>query len=144
MIRFGGRHAMPARRAYAAFAFLVFLGLPVSSATRADKAGITTGMKLFGYDERASPNIASFPKWTGVVARHAKSETLQPAFCTTGPCFHTRWFALLRELAGREAGEQLRAINAFVNQVPFVADSNNYGVVDYWATPAEFFAKGGD
>ncbi|MCW5774599.1 MAG: transglutaminase-like cysteine peptidase, partial [Rhodospirillaceae bacterium] len=36
------------------------------------------------------------------------------------------------------------AVNAYINRVPYRADIDNYGVDDYWATPREFFARGGD
>ncbi len=39
---------------------------------------------------------------------------------------------------------QLQAVNARVNRVPTRDDRDNYGVDDYWATPAEFFRRGGD
>lgn len=35
-------------------------------------------------------------------------------------------------------------INQYVNAVPYISDTENYGRSDYWATPEEFFAKGGD
>jgi predicted transglutaminase-like cysteine proteinase len=39
---------------------------------------------------------------------------------------------------------QLQAINTRVNRVRARDDLVNYGVDDYWATPAEFFRNGGD
>jgi hypothetical protein len=39
---------------------------------------------------------------------------------------------------------QLEAVNAYVNRVPYQSDESRYGVVDYWATPREFFGKSGD
>lgn len=39
---------------------------------------------------------------------------------------------------------QLQAINARINRVPKHDDRDNYGVDDHWATPQEFFRKGGD
>lgn len=46
--------------------------------------------------------------------------------------------------AGHEALDQLEIINQRVNRVPARADRDNYGLEDYWATPQEFFSKGGD
>jgi len=34
--------------------------------------------------------------------------------------------------------------NKSVNQTPYLADDENWGKEDYWATPKEFYAKGGD
>lgn len=38
----------------------------------------------------------------------------------------------------------LQAVNARINKVPYVLDTVNYGVPDYWATPEEFYMRGGD
>lgn len=46
--------------------------------------------------------------------------------------------------AGREALDQLEIVNQRVNRVPARADRDNYGIEDYWATPQEFFRRGGD
>ena len=35
-------------------------------------------------------------------------------------------------------------VNDSINQITYVDDDENYGQVDYWATPKEFYAKGGD
>ena len=40
--------------------------------------------------------------------------------------------------------EDLRSVNTAVNRTPYVADADNYGVDDYWASPDEFAARGGD
>lgn len=64
---------------------------------------------------------------------------------TGGPgAWMTRWNALLAELRGAEPMAQLVAVNNFLNKVAYVSDRRNYHVDDYWATPAEFFAAGGD
>ena len=47
-------------------------------------------------------------------------------------------------VAGLSPPAQLQAVNARVNRVPTRDDRENYGVDDYWATPAEFFRRGGD
>jgi predicted transglutaminase-like cysteine proteinase len=39
---------------------------------------------------------------------------------------------------------QLRAVNDYLNRVPYVSDLANYGRSDRWATPAEFLLRGGD
>ncbi len=35
-------------------------------------------------------------------------------------------------------------MNRFANARPYVEDIRNWGVADYWETPGEFFARGGD
>ena len=38
----------------------------------------------------------------------------------------------------------LNSVNSFVNKVKYVKDSERWQKSDYWATPAQFFDKGGD
>lgn len=37
----------------------------------------------------------------------------------------------------------IEAVNAYVNGFRYIPDIENYGVSDYWATPAEFIQHGG-
>jgi predicted transglutaminase-like cysteine proteinase len=55
-----------------------------------------------------------------------------------------RWNTLIDRLSGAGAMTQIEEINRFVNDVAYVDDRRNWGVADRWATPAEFFAEGGD
>lgn len=60
------------------------------------------------------------------------------------PCLK-RWDRVLAELrGGTDPMAQIAAVNDFVNTVDYISDRRNYGTEDYWATPAEFFAVGGD
>jgi predicted transglutaminase-like cysteine proteinase len=47
-------------------------------------------------------------------------------------------------VAGLAPRAQLQAVNARINRVPPRADRENYGVEDHWATPQDFFRRGGD
>ncbi len=51
---------------------------------------------------------------------------------------------VLAGLRGSAPLEQLAAVQAYVNRVRWVDDRRNYGEADYWATPDEFFVRGGD
>jgi predicted transglutaminase-like cysteine proteinase len=55
-----------------------------------------------------------------------------------------RWDALLDSLGDTDPVTQVEEVNRFVNDVRYVDDRRNWGVADRWATPAEFFAQGGD
>lgn len=46
-------------------------------------------------------------------------------------------------LTGEKEREILEAVNAFFNRVPFVDDVKHWGIVDYWASPAETVASNG-
>ncbi len=52
--------------------------------------------------------------------------------------------AIAGAVAHLPARAQLQAVNARVNRVPWRDDRETYGVEDHWATPQEFFRKGGD
>ena len=101
-------------------------------------------MSLFGRGERATLGVAEFPKWTRMLVRHRLEAPIEQAACTVGPCALQRWRAQIASFASHRRGDQLREINAYINRTPFVSDAINYGVVDHWATPREFFARGGD
>jgi len=101
-------------------------------------------MRLFGYGERATLGIAEFPKWTHMLGRYEQEKLLEAQPCTDGACRLQRWRSHLKTLAGRDKLAQLRGVNAYVNAIAFRTDQSNYGLVDYWATPREFFARGGD
>lgn len=46
-------------------------------------------------------------------------------------------------LSAQREGEILEAVNAFFNRVRFVDDIKHWGVLDYWASPAEMVASNG-
>jgi len=89
----------------------------------------TAQPKLFGTSEVASTDISAFKKWTDILVRlesvSFKAEKLKP-FENMGD------------------SSKVVAINEYVNQFRYIEDKNNFGKTDYWATPTEFFVKGGD
>lgn len=95
--------------------------------------------RLFGYQEVRSDNIQPFNKWTDVIQRfetQARSPNAAPRM--------QMWQAALQSFKSLPVEEQVRAVNDYVNQVRYVEDSVNWGKSDYWATPIEFFSRGGD
>lgn len=55
------------------------------------------------------------------------------------------WLGLIVNNKNAAVEVKLEAVNHFFNQMRFVADSELWGVNDYWATPVEFLiASGGD
>lgn len=46
-------------------------------------------------------------------------------------------------LSGKTERDTLEAVNAFFNRLPFIDDLKHWGVVDYWASPAEMVASNG-
>jgi predicted transglutaminase-like cysteine proteinase len=95
--------------------------------------------KLFGSTEIRSNDISSFTKWTTVMARFE-----QQMKSSGGDPQMQAWKAQLQSLSGASPRDKVAAVNSYINQISYVEDSKNYGQSDYWATPVEFFRKGGD
>jgi predicted transglutaminase-like cysteine proteinase len=97
--------------------------------------------------ERRSSKTAIFTKWHSMIRRYARERRLWADRCRYEGgswCTIKRWHAFLRKLRGRAPRAQLRAVNAYMNRVPYITDQRNYGVIDYWATPRQFLTRGGD
>ncbi len=96
--------------------------------------------ELFGTQEVRSNDITAFKKWTEVMNRF---EVQMKSLKAASPRVML-WRAELRRLRDKSTGEKIEGINTFLNQVPYIEDSENYGKSDYWATPIEFLSRGGD
>jgi predicted transglutaminase-like cysteine proteinase len=96
--------------------------------------------ELFGTQEIKSNDITAFKKWTDVMQRFDQQ---MKNLSAPSPRV-AEWQEKIRQLQGKPVSEQIEAVNAFINKVPYVEDIQNYGVTDYWATPIEFLTRGGD
>ncbi len=104
----------------------------------------------------AGADFALFPSWKQVLADVTAAEDAAHATATLaadGPatpcaddrrCVPAEWTAFLESLQGRPRHEQMAAVDRWVNARPYVEDIANWGVADYWETPGEFLAHGGD
>lgn len=59
-------------------------------------------------------------------------------------CAPAEWLTFLAAQAGQPRRAQLDAVNRWANAKPYVEDWVNWQVGDYWETPGEFIARGGD
>ena len=84
---------------------------------------------LFGSREVASKDISAFKKWTDIVGR------------LDNISFRSDQIDQFRDMS---ITGKVVAVNEYVNNTKYIEDKDNYGKSDYWATPAEFFARGGD
>lgn len=104
--------------------------------------------RLFGTSEIASHNLAPFSKWTGVLHRYLEEVKSHQDSCATSAtgqrCPLREWHRFLASLRGEGRRQQIDAVNHYVNEVPYDSDDRNWGVDDYWATPAQFFSRRGD
>lgn len=94
---------------------------------------------LFGTAEVKSSDISAFTKWTTVMKRFEGQMSTQ----ASSPRVQM-WKASISDLKGKSAAEQVRGVNDYINNVRYIEDKDNYAKSDYWATPIEFFSKGGD
>ncbi len=143
------------RAGQAAFAAAVVaaLGLASGIGTPAEARRKITGpetppshapAELFGVAAKAYPPARNFAKWNDALARYERERRTERALCKRGDCALQRWREFLATIKHAPRPVQLKAVNDYFNRLPYVADMENYGVEDHWATPREFFAKGGD
>jgi predicted transglutaminase-like cysteine proteinase len=92
------------------------------------------------YDAR-SYRIAPVKQWMNTL-QHAEKQMSSPSSLTSRQGQALEY--AIQGLQNRPREEQVAGINNWINKVPYVSDTTNYGSDDYWATPDEFIAHGGD
>ncbi len=109
---------------------------------------------LFGVpDQQRSGGMASFSKWTDMLAR--KDGTGEPRSglggsggCVPNPRFPCDAGISIADLPERlrkaDRVEQLRVVNSRLNGIRYVTDPVNWGLDDYWSTLAQFLRRDGD
>ncbi len=133
----------------AARAILAVMCAATLAAAISGKASATsdTTPGLFHSVEKRSSKISIFTKWSDMIGRYARDRRVSAARCEIEGgswCTIGRWHAFLATLRGLSRLEQLQAVNSYMNRMRYITDANNYGTIDYWATPREFFTRGGD
>ena len=96
---------------------------------------------------RAEIQRAVFPKWSGVMEKSYAWDADFDGVCgeiVGRPCGLRLWQDRLRALSGESPMVQLDRVNRLMNEVRYREDLDTWGTSDYWATPGEFFAYGGD
>ena len=101
---------------------------------------------IFQSSDVANANLKPFPKWTGMLQRYFTEQQQAGGECLSGGprCPTPEWRSLIEELRLLDRQQQLARVNAHMNRFRYIIDPINWGVDDYWTTPAEFFAKHGD
>lgn len=110
-------------------------------------AATRPGHGIFGSTETRREGAARFPKWKGAIDRtlREQQQLAQPCRKTAvSTCDMHEWQALVDGLRERPRTDQLHLINLELNRRAYVLDPINWGVADYWASPAQFFRKNGD
>ena len=103
---------------------------PPASFSASDPGSAGLARLLHGAEVRAV-GLGQFPKWTGALGRSAIEGG-------------GAWTSRLERLRDRNRRGQIEAVNRMVNRATYQDDAVNYGLRDYWATPAELFTQGGD
>lgn len=94
---------------------------------------------LFNATEKRSGSLEPFTKWTSMFGRFEKS-----ASQSSGQRIIEDWKHDLQAYQGQSLRQMAEGVDKLVNKTQYVEDTNNYGQSDYWATPIEFFTRGGD
>ncbi|AEP10656.1 transglutaminase-like cysteine peptidase [Micavibrio aeruginosavorus] len=94
---------------------------------------------LFGANEKQSTNLKPFTKWTDMFVRF---ETAMGGASAKSSIKTIK--AEIEPLQGLPLDAMAARVNTIANAVRYIEDKDNYGNSDYWATPVEFFARGGD
>ena len=95
-------------------------------------------VRLFGTIEFRS-KLKDMPKWERVLkVERVKAGLDMPAGLAAS------WHKVREKIASLPPDKQVIEVNKFFNRFPYRLDSEAYGIMDYWATPAEFMAKSGD
>lgn len=118
-----------------------FMATPVKADDFLHRGGesLKSPVALFQTQEERSDNIQPFTKWTRVLSRTQADYVLKGA----------QEQPLLQQVAAFDQPalsikDKARHVNDLMNTLEYVGDQENYGRSDYWATPAEFMARGGD
>lgn len=117
--------------------FFLFCHVPEAGAAQQHGALISysADLQLFGHRGIVSEDTSAFTKWNGVLERQAHSKPTEKI---------NKWHIFLDSIRSKNPDEQIKAVNNYMNRVPYISDKDNYGVGDYWATLAEFLERGGD
>lgn len=113
--------------------------MTLASTANAAFSPATSFPALFDASERRSGNLEPFTKWTSMFGRFEKAATQ-----AQGQRIMTDWKRDLMAYQGMPLRQMAESVNALVNRTEYIEDTNNYGQSDYWATPIEFFTRGGD
>lgn len=94
---------------------------------------------LFDSNEKRSGNLSAFTKWSGMFNRLERQINT-----SSGKIAVQKIQTAISDLQGLPLKSMAAKVNSIMNEKPYILDNRNWGQSDYWATPIEFMAKGGD
>ena len=89
----------------------------------------------------------SLPAWNRLAEEFLRDQEAVAACMADGACEHPvarRLASFLEDIGARSRPAQLRAVNRYVNRVPYARDATTHGVHDFWQSPLTFLATAGD
>lgn len=110
-------------------------------------SAVATKTGLFRSVEKRSSKLDVFTKWNGVMRRYYRESRRETRNCRAGRsdwCALAKWRAFIKKTKRLSRSRQIVAVNRYVNRIRYIEDRDNFGRTDYWATPRQFFARGGD
>lgn len=120
---------------------LMFAFIGVEESRAAIPLNSDHSSSLLDTGKRFALGTRVFPKWSNMLVRYQNEESTDVTPCVQWKakrCRLVRWNAFLDGLRGKRVMEQVVAVNRYMNRIFYVADSHNYDVNDYWATPGNF------
>jgi predicted transglutaminase-like cysteine proteinase len=108
-----------------------------------------TAISVFQSGLPGARGFAFFPFWqqvlTDMTTAEMRANMVHPQACTAErTCIPAAWTTFLDSIRKLAPREQMDAVNKWANARPFVEDWVNWHVPDYWETPGEFLAHGGE
>lgn len=131
-----------------AAAALALAVIPADSALAAKKA-VKATPSFFSSKEVRSSKMKPFKKWRAAIRRYSKESKAakKKGDCTEtvlNKCHYDTWMKFLAAIKDKDPLTQINEVNRYMNRARYITDQNNWGKKDYWASPAEFFARFGD
>lgn len=96
--------------------------------------------RLFGTVEFRS-TLKNLPQWERILRQYANKKGIDSDFSSKQT---PAWAELKASAAKMKIMDKLAAVNKFFNRWPYRTDIDLYGLIDHWATPAEFIKNSGD
>ena len=106
----------------------------------------TMPSSLFGYQEIQKQDLTLFPQWLSVLERQVLNLSDSKSCKSTqfNQCHLRQWQSFLENIKSLPLLQQIKQVNKYANEKEYILDIENYGIVDYWATPKEFLVNNGD
>lgn len=116
------------------------VSLALNSSTDAQNlTQISAYPALFGANEKFSPNLKAFTKWTSMFERFNDSMNSQSSRKIIEDLKHE-----IASFKSDSVAQMAKDVNDMMNKKKYIIDNKNWGKSDYWATPIEFMTRGGD